>query len=93
MSGGSYNYKYLNVAELADEIEMRANGKAHRIAFAKHMRDVAEACRAIEWKDSCDYDETEELRLITHALDRGAIEAAALVEIRTVLDSLRKAMQ
>lgn len=91
MSGGSYNYKYLHVLELSDEIESKANGIPHRLALAKHMRIVAEACRAVEWRDSGDYGNDQELRAIALALGCGAIEAAALERIRNTLHQLAEA--
>ena len=64
MSGGSYDYKYQHIKDLADEINTCPakpgyDGKnpplnAWRVKFKKILYLVAEAARAIEWVDSCD---------------------------------------
>lgn len=63
MSGGSYLYAYRRVEEFAEALERneRLDGcplsepnDLVRLAFAGHLRKVAEAMRAIEWVDSSD---------------------------------------
>jgi len=64
MSGGAYNYTYMRVLDFAEALESgqdieRGEGEARpltplRLAFATHLRKVAEALRAIEWEDSGD---------------------------------------
>jgi hypothetical protein len=67
MSGGSYDYIYQKIEDLAHNI--RSEGccscasPAKRKAFARHLSKVAAAMKAIEWNDSCDGDDNEE-RLI-----------------------------
>jgi hypothetical protein len=68
MSGGSYDYAYGKIADLADEIHGEGGcdcaSPALRKAFAAHLRKVALAMHAIEWNDSGDgtggWRETEE---------------------------------
>lgn len=66
MSGGSYDYLYRRVEDVAEQI--RAEGgcsslgysrPALRKAFKAHLEKVAEILRAIEWNDSGDGDSTE----------------------------------
>jgi hypothetical protein len=82
MSGGSYNYAYRRIEDLADEIvddgACDAASAELRRAFKAHLRDVAEACRAIEWNDSCDGYKEEEA-LIRKCLCEGA-EIVPLIE-------------
>ncbi len=51
MSGGSYNYAYLWVEDMADEL----GGDELRDAFAAHLKLVAKAMQDIEWVESGDY--------------------------------------
>lgn len=72
MSGGSYNYAFHKVEDLADEIreqgdiEGGAAPRELRKAFKSHLKLVAKALRAIEWNDSGDGDnrETEYLKAV-----------------------------
>lgn len=57
MSGGSYNYAYSHVRNMADEIQLRSTRSALRDAFAAHLRLVADAMHDLEWVDSSDYVE------------------------------------
>lgn len=52
MSGGSYNYAFLKIDDLANEI--RTNNDPKRIAFVDLLKKVSDAAHAIEWEDSGD---------------------------------------
>lgn len=69
MSGGSYNYLYRKVEDFADMMR-GATGPAQewRDRFEKHLRLVAEAMHDIEWVDSCDYGDGDELEAIKKVL-------------------------
>jgi hypothetical protein len=59
MSGGSYDYKYIEIQHLADEISSQAKIErpdeyARRKAFAAWLLKAAQVARAIEWHDSGD---------------------------------------
>lgn len=54
MSGGSYDYAYRHVDEMADTIDHKTKSSLRR-AFAAHLRKVALAMHHIEWVDSGDY--------------------------------------
>ena len=64
MSGGSYDYIYRRINDLAAMISetggCSAASKSLRNAFKKHLELVAKTCRAIEWNDSGDGDSEEE---------------------------------
>lgn len=64
VSGGSYEYAYQCVDDMADGLQIdggcSAVPPALRVAFRAHLRAVAKAMRAIEWNDSGDGDDNEE---------------------------------
>lgn len=66
MSGGSYDYFYLRVEEMAENIPHKNNPR--RVAFKELLKLVAEACHAIEWVDSCDYGAGDENKTIEACL-------------------------
>ena len=53
MSGGSYDYLYHKVEEVADQLD--GDRSPLRRAFAEHLHKVAKALHDIEWVDSGDY--------------------------------------
>lgn len=68
MSGGVYDYAYMKVAQMAEELADSVNPK--RREFAEHMRLVAEAMRAIEWVDSGDCSEPHDTDAIKRCLSK-----------------------
>lgn len=54
MSGGSYNYAFHHIDDLASEIS-KTDSDPRRASFVKLLKLVAKACHDIEWVDSCDY--------------------------------------
>lgn len=59
MSGGSYDYAYAHLEELASNIRIRTRDPK-RLAFAELLELCAEAARDIEWVDSGDYGPGDE---------------------------------
>jgi len=59
MSGGSLDYVYVTVEEAANEINKSKNRE--RRVFAKLLFKVSKALHDIEWVDSGDYGEGEEI--------------------------------
>jgi len=55
MSGGSLNYGYFQIEQLADELE--ALGNPRWAKFEAHLRLVAKAAHDVEWVESSDYGE------------------------------------
>lgn len=92
MSGGSYEYAYRRVEDMAGEIRDR-NPSALRRAFAAHLDLVAKAMHDVEWVDSCDYGKGAEEAAIRAVLGT-ATEALVLSEIRDearrIMDELAK---
>jgi hypothetical protein len=65
MSGGSYDYFYSRVEQMADDLN--ANTPL-RQAFRTHLRKVAKACHDIEWVDSGDCGLGDEDKAIRECL-------------------------
>lgn len=68
MSGGSLDYVYLKVQDVADSLKSKERTPAQR-AFAKHLDLVAEALRDIEWVLSGDYGKGDEEEAIKKVLN------------------------
>jgi len=96
MSGGSYDYFYSKLHDMAQDIRARggcsAASPAERKAFAAHLVKCAEACRAIEWNDSGDGD-VREAQLIRECIAPGATLAQAISDAKDAMDSLRAEIQ
>lgn len=80
MSGGSLDYGYQRVRDLAEAIERRADRAEHR-AFAAHLHKVAEAAKALEWVWSGDRGPGDEIDLIKAVVDGSAVSAEHLSEL------------
>lgn len=93
MSGGSYDYFYQRLSEMAESIRpvggcgAYAASPALRKAFAAHLRDCAEACRAIEWNDSGDGD-SREIELIRKCVAPDAALKQAISDAKDAADAL-----
>jgi hypothetical protein len=85
MSGGSYNYAFGKIEDLADEIRPTT---PLRKAFKTHLRKVAKACHDIEWvdSDSCDYERGDEDAAIRDCLGK---DGPALVLADAVAEAVR----
>jgi hypothetical protein len=97
MSGGSYDYAYTRVEEMARKLRPEGGcpslcaEPALRELFREHLWRVAKAMYAIEWNDSCDGDDRErELIMaclnITHEQAAGAIAEHKLKAIRAIIE-------
>jgi hypothetical protein len=94
MSGGSLDYLYSKVQDVADQLSGASN-PLHG-AFGLHLRKVAKALHDLEWFMSCDYssgDEEEAIRAVIQPADelacatKKAEEAAA--QLANVLERVR----
>lgn len=92
MSGGSYNYAYIQLEEFAGAMKRTGGCSAApchvRQAFAAHLEQCAKAMRAIEWNDSGDGDSDEEM-LIRGCLGGAKVLAALIDEAGDVMKRLR----
>jgi hypothetical protein len=92
MSGGSYDYAYGKIEDLAEQIHPTS---ALRKAFKKHLMKVAQACHDIEWVDSCDCSEGDEDKAIKACLGQDADKLAMkelIIEALSVHENLMKAI-
>lgn len=78
MSGGSYDYAYSRVRDMAVEVRARHPMCPKRLAFAAHLSKVADAMWAVEWEDSGDGADRE--KFVGEAIPNGA-ELVAAVEL------------
>lgn len=95
MSGGSYNYAYSRLEDLAAEVELRARASlcpAQRLAFAALLRKCAAAAHDIEWVDSSDYGPGDEQKSIEACLSPGAELEVAIAEARAAVVQLEAAI-
>lgn len=93
MSGGAYNYAYTDVSRLADDIAGGHQTNTLVQAFCRHMKEIADVCRAIEWADSGDSVWDDALRARLRAIVTPARERAMAVEtVRVALDQLSTAL-
>lgn len=95
MSGGSYDYFYSRVEDVAHSIRPgRGGNEPLRAAFREHLLKVANALHAIEWVDSCDWGSHQEVDPILSCLGgHGAVIEAAIKraeEARCELDETIK---
>lgn len=82
MSGGSYDYVYFKIEELANDL--RVGDCPHRLAFKDLLYKVAKAAHDIEWVDSGDYgdgDEIDSIKSIFNDPKQLEVKAAALDRI------------
>lgn len=77
MSGGSYEYAYRHVREMAESLRGKEINPLRK-AFSEHLERVAEAMRVVEWVDSCDYVRGDEDAPIRAVIAPGADIAAAI---------------
>jgi hypothetical protein len=77
MSGGSYDYAFGKIEDLAGQIRQTT---PLRKAFVTHLRKVAKACHDIEWVDSGDCGPGEEYAAIRACLGKSG-PALVLAEV------------
>lgn len=82
MSGGSYDYAYSKVDDMADSLLSDKNPL--RRAFAKHLKLVAAAMHDIEWVDSADYGTGDDVEAIEKALGK---DAKSLMLLELIADA------
>jgi len=96
VSGGSYNYLYRKVIEVAETLS-DSNQPDYRKAFAKHLVFIANALHDIEWVDSSDMGNGADKEAIMQCISmqdvlKEAIENAeyAKENLEDILDEARK---
>lgn len=92
MSGGSYDYLYGRVEDMAAELVSRRPTPL-RYAFAKHLKLVAKAMHDIEWVDSGDCGYGDEDEAIKAALGKGVWQSAVVEELREQATALSRQIE
>ena len=67
MSGGSLDYAYMRVQEIADSVLQKSENAHHR-ALGKHLSKISKALKILEWVLSGDSAEGEEIEAINNVL-------------------------
>jgi hypothetical protein len=93
MSGGSYDYAYGRVAEMADRLEGNSPDSPERMAFVAHLRKVAKAMRDIEWVDSSDKSPGDEMAAIMECVTEAEVLDAATARAESALATLTSALE
>ena len=74
MSGGSWNYAYSKIQQIAEEIEYEDNfyytNHPLRSRLTKHLKELSELMRLIEWCDSGDKGPNEWIKPAQEFFDR-----------------------
>jgi hypothetical protein len=89
MSGGSYDYAYRHIEDLANRI---AATTPLRRAFVRHLLLVSRAARDVEWVDSCDYGAGGEEAAIRLCLQSDAELAEVIIAAKRAKADLEAAL-
>jgi hypothetical protein len=90
MSGGSWNYLYSKVDDMAGTLA-RSDDPLRR-AFGEHLALVAEAMHDIEWVDSCDYGRGDEHKAILAVVTPAMVDASARARILEAAQAVIQAL-
>ncbi len=93
MSGGSWEYGYMRLDEMASRLMECRDPK--RRAFGKLLEKCARAMHDIEWVDSGDWGPGDEAKSIDVALGSSgpcAVLTSVLEDAHTVLEELKAAI-
>ena len=91
MSGGSLDYAYQQINDLAERIERGAETPLHT-AFADHLRLVAKAAHDIEWVWSADYGPDRENEAILAVVSKGAVLDSVVKRAEETMKTLKSAI-
>lgn len=72
MSGGSYDYAYVKVNDMACNLRLSS---PLRRAFRQHLLDTADAMKSVEWADSCDISQDDADAAIKKAMGERWMQA------------------
>lgn len=84
MSGGSMNYLYSTV-EMNLDFELNT---PERVAFYKHMQKIIKALHDIEWVDSGDYGEGDDLEAIMDCIDKKDVLYSVVEDAKETIEAL-----
>ena len=87
MSGGSWNYLYMQLEEAAQRL--KADPDLLRQALGLHMDWVANAMHAVEWNDSGDGAPDED-KLIQRVVDVDTLDEAVRERLRVMRGAIER---
>lgn len=90
MSGGSHEYAYRHVQDMADTLS--GDRSPLRRAFAEHLKLVAAAMHDVEWVDSCDYGRDGDVEAIRKVVSPATVLVTVKEDAERVLQQLREAL-
>jgi len=90
MSGGSYDYFYSKLDDIADRIDLK---NPERKAFVKHLKKVVKALHDIEWVDSYDYGENGEIEAIMKCILHKDVLQIAIDDAKQAQENLDRAIK
>lgn len=91
MSGGAYDYFFAKIDDYADEV--RIKNCPYRQSFVNLLRKVSEAAYKIEWVDSGDCSEGDEIEAIKECFGVDAdlkIKSDAYDKIKDMIEKMEK---
>ena len=91
MSGGSLDYLYRRVNEVAAELRSRSHCAVHS-AFATHLDKVAKALHDLEWVWSADYAVGDELDAMRAVISTEDEIGAAVARAEQAVSDLKEAL-
>lgn len=92
MSGGSLDYFFGRVTDVASDIRSRGRDNPLHVAFADHLDKVAKALHDLEWVWSFDYSKGDEEEAIRAVIDPASELEAATAMARAVHEALGRAL-
>lgn len=96
MSGGSWDYVYSRIDDIADRLlcsSTRTSCTDERRALGRVLKLAAAAMHDIEWVDSCDYSDGDEREAIMKVVSRAEVVEAAADRLRAEIDRAQMALE
>ncbi len=93
MSGGSLDYAFYKIKDIAEAVRDRADGDSVSLAFASHLEAVAKVAKELEWAWSGDTAIKDAHAAIVQLIGPSAVldsAVAAAKEVRRELDNAIK---
>lgn len=94
MSGGSLDYFYSRVRDIAETISAyQSPALPEHLAFAKHLNVVADALRDLEWMWSGDTSPGDEMPALHKVISKVDVLDAAVFQAETAAKNLNDALE
>lgn len=87
MSGGSWDYFYYKLEEVAEKLSWQDNPL--RKAMGKKLKEAAAALHDIEWVDSSDYGEGDDVKAIKKFLGKNPEGIIAQEQVKRIKKLLK----